>query len=161
MRSKTKVKNWKGVINTVSMIVKGLRSVLHKITTACRLRPIWPRLLQANTQANTGSHPGYYRLWQTNTQTTTGCYRLTPRLIKANTKATIGCYKLKGSLWFEVDATQGGYRHVTSLRRTLLASTARAWRAPPKKCNLASRRRSRKGCDWFANYIISGKTLCM
>ena len=33
---------------------------------------------------------------------------------------------------------------------TLLASTARAWHAPPKNVNLPLRRR--KGCDWFAHY---------
>ena len=32
--------------------------------------------------------------------------------------------------------------------RTHLASAARAWRASPQDCNLASRRRSTKSCDW-------------
>ena len=38
---------------------------------------------------------------------------------------------LKGSLWFHIHATQGGCGPLTSLR-TLLASNARAGRAPPK-----------------------------
>ena len=37
---------------------------------------------------------------------------------------------------------QGAYGPLTSLR-TLLASTARAWRAPPRNC---------KGCDWSVHY---------
>ena len=42
---------------------------------------------------------------------------------------------------------KGVYRPITSLQ-TLLASTARAWRAPTKNVNLASKRRSSKSCDW-------------
>ena len=42
---------------------------------------------------------------------------------------------------------KGVYGPLTS-SLTLLASTARAGRAPPQTCNLASRRRSSKGCDW-------------
>ena len=63
-------------------------------------------------------------------------------------------------LWSHVHATQGGYGPATSLR-TLLGSTSRAWRAPHKNCNLASRRRSRKGYYFSANYIISGNALCI
>ena len=59
-------------------------------------------------------------------------------------------FGFKGWLWSNVHATQGGYGPLTSLR-TLLTSTARAWLAPPKNCNLLSRRLSSKGCDWFQN----------
>ena len=43
----------------------------------------------------------------------------------------------KGWLWSHVHATQGGYGPLRPLQ-TLLASTARAWRVPPKNCNLPS-----------------------
>jgi hypothetical protein len=56
---------------------------------------------------------------------------------------------LKGWLWSHVHARHGCWGPLTSLW-TLLASTARAWRAPPKNCNLPSRRPSSKGFDWSA-----------
>ena len=46
--------------------------------------------------------------------------------------------------------SKGVYGPLTSLR-TLLASTARARHVPPKNYNLASRRRSSKGCGWSAH----------
>ena len=39
--------------------------------------------------------------------------------------------RLKGWLWSHIHTTQGAYGPLTSLR-ALLASTARAWRAPPR-----------------------------
>ena len=57
--------------------------------------------------------------------------------------------RFKGFLCFNVPATQGGHEPPTSLH-TLLVSTARAGRAPPKNHNRPLRRRSSKGCDWSA-----------
>ena len=48
--------------------------------------------------------------------------------------------------------SKGVYGPITSLR-TLLASTTRPWRAPPKNLNLALRPRS--SCDWSANVNLT------
>ena len=66
-------------------------------------------------------------------------------------KDYMGGDRLKGWLWSHVHATQVGYGPLTSLR-TLLASTARAWRGPPRNGNPPLRRHSRKGCDWSVHW---------
>ena len=76
---------------------------------------------------------------------------------KASQMVGVKFRSLKGWLLSHVHATQGGYGPLTSLR-TLLASTARAWGAPPKNCNLPSAAIGPLTKTW--RRTIKGSRLC-